>query len=143
MSSADLHSLSDLLGIEPGKVEAVVAIVRLAVREEMDQARAEPRPLDHTPPPTRKYSYDEVRVRIHTGRDPASLSAVELATAREAAPSAKTIQRLVSRGHLERVKLSRTPYVTETQVRTYERRLAEGRFRQPAERRGAKRRDVS
>ena len=31
MSAADLHDLSDALGIEPGKLEAVLAIVREAV----------------------------------------------------------------------------------------------------------------
>ena len=42
MSAADLRTLSDVLGIEPRKLEAAVAVVRLAVREEVRQeVRAE------------------------------------------------------------------------------------------------------
>lgn len=35
MSAADLRDLSEALGIEPGKLAAAVAVVRLAVREEV------------------------------------------------------------------------------------------------------------
>ncbi|HEX9951768.1 MAG TPA: hypothetical protein VGB53_08375 [Rubricoccaceae bacterium] len=120
----------------------LVRLVRDAVRAELDGASpvaADPTTTDgglRLIPSARKYTYDEVRVRIHAGRDPAAMGEDERARAVAAAPCVRTIHRLVARGHLERVVLSRTPYVTETQVRTYERNIAEGRFRQPAQRRG-------
>ena len=90
------------------------------------------------PAPSRKYTYDEARLRLHTGRDPLALSPDERDAAETGAVSKRTIVRLVSRGHLERVLVASTPRITEVGIRTYERKLAEGRFRRPAQRRGGR-----
>ena len=90
------------------------------------------------PDPARKYTYDEVRVRLATGRDPDALTDAEREAALADAVSAKTVQRMVRSGELAHVSIRSRPYVTETQVRVYERNLAEGRTRRRAQRRGGR-----
>ena len=156
MSSTDLATIDDALSLPPGTAQALVGIMREAVRQEIRDETArlgsrlrEPRPVPATPTEpvpaalARKYTYDEVRLRLHTGRDPAHLSDGERADGDANAPSVSTIRRLVARGHLARVKLSGLNYVTEAQVRAYERKVGEGKIRQPARRRGGRRETVA
>jgi hypothetical protein len=126
-------------------VEAVARVVAegvLPLTEEFDQLRAymaqNSEHFLHIPP-QRKYDIDEVRLRLYTGRDPNTLIDDERAHAEENALSTRTIERLVAAGHLERLVIGGSRLFSETQVQAYERRVAEGKVKRRAARRGGKR----
>jgi hypothetical protein len=126
-------------------VEAVARVIADEVTplaEELDRLRAFFRQnSEHSLhiPPQRKYDINEVRIRLYTGRDPNTLADDERAHAEENALSTRTIERLVAAGHLERLVIGGSRLFSETQVQAYERRVAEGKVRTRAARRGGKR----
>jgi len=120
-----------------------------ALLDEMEALRNELRDVkrmvrhDYAPiPTTHKYpvgeqtvtcdagarTYCPVAVRLVTGRRPSDLEDAELYAAAGAAPTKRTIERLLSDrdGVLRRIKVGGTSYVTEASVQHYEQALAEG-----------------
>lgn len=140
----DIAQLAEAAGVDDPKglalLEAFDAIVRVRVAEALGaRDGGEGLGPERTIPPTRKYTEEEVRLRLYTGRDPAALSAGDRAEAEARAVSVRTIQRLRSAGDLPFVKVGGSVFVSEAQVRIYERRVDEGRLDRRAKRRGGKR----
>lgn len=138
--------IANTVGLAPEHHSLLAALARVVeervapLTEEIARLRAlQEREGPSAIPPQRKYTADEVRLRLYTGRDPNALTDDEREDAEANALSVRSIERLVSSGVLERLLIGGSRFFSETQVQAYERRVAEGKVRRPAARRGGKR----
>lgn len=76
------------------------------------------------PAPDRKYTAEEAGWRLVCGRDPATLTEAERAGIEPL--SARTVDRLVACGHIARIRIGRSSYISEQSIRNFEASLACG-----------------